>query len=175
MVKQTIVFADSVKLFYSHSVHSSRLLAGITDCAHKEQLSQAQAKLCISLSGKLHSRIPWTINEPHLPYKTAMYTNGAGTPSWMKSLLVCEKERILTTATKTHAVLWGICHGRSFEERIFLLKMGRAIKAEITEPRQQSSLPQGGSRYHACWFLSTMAYARHVVETKSSKRPLSTL
>ena len=55
------------------------------------------------------------------------------------SLLMCKK-RILTTATKTHAVVWGI-----FNRRVFLLLIvGGAIKAEITEPGQGSDLPQGG-------------------------------
>ena len=44
------------------------------------------------------------------------------------SLLMCKKERILTTATKTHAVVWGIFNSRGF----FLLIVGVATKAEIT-------------------------------------------
>ena len=41
---------------------------------------------------------------------------------------------------KTHAVVWGICNRRSF----VLLIVGGAIKAEISEPQQQTNLPQGG-------------------------------
>ena len=39
-------------------------------------------------------------------YEDTVYTKKSGTLSWMK-------ERILTTATKTRAVVWGICNGRS--------------------------------------------------------------
>ena len=40
-------------------------------------------------------------------------TNRSGTPSWVKSLLMC-KERILMTTMKTrHAVVWGICNKKS--------------------------------------------------------------
>ena len=41
---------------------------------------------------------------------------------------------------KTHAVVWGICNRRSF----VLLIVGGAIKAKISEPRQQTNLAQGG-------------------------------
>ena len=54
------------------------------------------------LSGKLYLRIPCS------------YTNRSGTPSWTMSLSMCKKERILTTAMKTHAVVWGIFSSRAF-------------------------------------------------------------
>ena len=54
-----------------------------------------------------------------------------GTLSWTKSLLLCEKERVLTTAMKTHAVLWGHLQRKISQECFVLLIIGRAIKAEI--------------------------------------------
>ena len=38
-------------------------------------------------------------------FEDSVYTNRSGTPSWTMSLLMCKEERILTTATKTHAVV----------------------------------------------------------------------
>ena len=60
------------------------------------------------LSGKLYSRIPCS------------YANRSGTPSWTMSLLMRQKERILTTATKIHAVVWAI-----FNSRVFLFADSR--------------------------------------------------
>jgi len=78
------------------------------------------------------------------------------------SPLMCKTERILMTATKTHAVVWGIFNRRAFFF-FFLLIVGGAIKAQTTEPRHRSDLLQGGLEVlcvDSCFLILTGLFQR---------------
>ena len=102
------------------------------------------------LSGKLYLRIPCS------------YTNRSGTPSWTMLLSMCKKERILTTATKTHAVVWGIFSSRAF----LFADSRRSNKSRNNWTTTAKRLTAGWARGTVCWFLSTIDIANFLVQDR---------
>ena len=112
------------------------------------------------LSGKLYLRIPCS------------YTNRSGTPSWTMFLSMCKKERILTTATKTHAVVWGIFSSRAF----LFADSRRSNKSRNNWTTTVKRLTAGWARGTVCWFLSTIDIANFLVQDRFNvRRPIHAL
>ena len=114
---------------------------------------------------KLYHSVPF---EWKVIFEDTVYTNRSGTPSWTMSLLMCWRERILTTATKTHAVVWGI-----FNRRVFLFadcRRSNKSRNNWTTTSKRLTAVWAWAPGTVCWFLSTINIANFLVLTGSFQR-----